>query len=287
MQHLAGIRDLILAQYNDLTEAANQRLVALHEAPAANPQPRREEPSTPVNPITQDARAGGRVTGIANDALTGAPIEGAFVGFKRLRESTDYFYQTQTGVDGSYTTPYLLPGQYFVDIRKPGRIDVRGQGVTVRQGVEAHENVALSQPLGEGVYRVTLSWCGEKADAVKDVDSYLLIPGNPNPLSYTNKQHEYDGAYLDRDDTDWIGPETITIHTLKQGTYRYYVNNYNVRNNLRALGNSEVRVKLYKGNTLLRDFSVPPGIGLSYELFRIENGQVREIGAYDANLPMH
>ncbi|MCB0415239.1 MAG: carboxypeptidase regulatory-like domain-containing protein [Bdellovibrionales bacterium] len=287
---LSGIRDLFLSQYNDVVDTVNARL---RDLPAGveptDIDPSREGDLIPedVNPIVRNYDDGGRVTGIARNSVSGSPVSNAFVGFKKRRESTDYFYETTTNSQGQYESPYLLPGTYYVDIRRDGYINVQNQAVRVNRGQESRENLSLSEPLEDGVYRVTLSWTSQKANAVRDVDSYLQIPGVSEPLSFQNKQRAYHGAYLDRDDTDWIGPETITINDMKQGTYIYYVNNYDARNNKQALGNSDIRVKLYEGDRLLKSFTVPQGSGLSYEIFRIENGEVKLTGTFNDRLKMH
>ncbi len=180
-----------------------------------------------------------------------------------------------------------MPGTYYVDIRRDGYINVQNQPVKVNRGQESTENLSMSEPLEQGVYRITLSWTGEKAKTVKDVDSYLKIPGVQEPLSYKNEGKTYRGAHLDRDDTDWIGPETVTINDLNSGTYIYYVNNYNVRDDKQALGNSDIRVKLYEGDRLLKSFTVPQGTGVSYEIFRIIDEEIQVTGKFNDELKMH
>ena len=180
-----------------------------------------------------------------------------------------------------------MPGTYYVDIHREGYVRIEAQPMQIRRGVESQENLAMTEPLAEGVYRITMSWSDEKIGAVKDVDSYLSIPDASEPLGYKVKGLRYHGAFLDRDDTDWSGPETITIHNLQSGTYVYYVNNYNVRSDRQALGYSQVRVKLYKGQQLLQNFEVPAGSGLNYELFRIENGEVKVTGRFNDQLFMY
>lgn len=298
LSNLAGLRDIFLGMYNDLIDDANKRLAALNANPlshdranvvAAPTTPARTaEPATiDSNPIVTGSTEGGRILGIIRDSQTGRPIARAFVGFKRLRESTDYFYSTHTGEDGSYQSPYLRPGSYYVDIKQEGYVVSQNQSVNVVIGSDTSENVSMTQPIGEGEFRITVSWTSEKKEAVQDVDSYLLIPGVGNPLSFHEKGREYHGAHLDRDDIDWIGPETITIFTLKSGTYTYYVNNYNYRANKQALGNSDIRVKVYQGNTMIRDYRVPQGHGINYELFKIVNGRIQDTGRFDDSLLMH
>jgi|GEM_PF-2252742 len=290
VSNLSGMRDLFLSQYNDLIELVNLKLQGHSiDIEPADLNPSREGDLAPedVSPIVDSFDDGGRIDGIARDSVSGNPVAQAFVGFKRRPESSDYFFETTTNAEGQYQSPYLLPGTYFVDINREGFIDVQNQPVRVNRGQESRENISMSEPLDEDVFRVTLSWTSEKAGAVADVDSYLKIPDMERPLNYSRKGTMYGGAFLDRDDRTWIGPETTTIHTLKTGTYIYYVNNYDTRQNLEALGNSDVRVRLYKGTQLINSFSVPQGTGLNYEIFRIEDGVVRATGTFNDNLRMN
>ena len=242
--------------------------------------------SEDVNPIVNGFDSGGEIIGIARDSVSGNPLEDVFVGFKKRREGIDYFYETRTNQLGEYQSPYLRPGTYFIDFIKEGYINIQNQSIRVYQGQRLAENISMSQPLADDLtYRITLSWTTYKENAVRDVDSYLKIPQVVEPLNYRRKRQQYHGAYLDRDDVDWIGPETITISNLKRGTYIYYVNNFSKHYNEEALGNSNVRVRLYKGSELINTFSVPPGRGLNYELFRIEKGDIVVTGRFNDDLP--
>jgi len=283
MQTLNGIRDIILAQYNDTLDflRANEDEMSIVASESdINPSVEGSILEEDASPVVTSLQEGGRIVGIARDSVSGSPVEDAFVGFKRKAESTDYFFETRTDVNGQYQSPFLLSGSYYIDIEKTGLIKINNQQIEIRRGQESTENLSLSQPLDEGVYRVTLSWTASKRGAVKDVDSYLKIPGVSTPLNYQRKRLNYHGAFLDRDDTDWVGPETTTINDLKRGTYVYYINNFSSRGDRQALGKSEARVKLYKGNQLLKSFTVPEGNGLDYELFKIVDGEVIETGRY-------
>jgi hypothetical protein len=113
---LSGIRDLILAQQNDVTELANKVLMTLPAGTNLRDlNPTREGNMLPdnVSPIVQNPTDGGVITGIARNSTTGQPIGGAFVGFKKRIESNAYFYQTTTQTDGTYMSPSILPGTYY------------------------------------------------------------------------------------------------------------------------------------------------------------------------------
>tara|TARA_B100000749_G_scaffold122825_1_gene93763 strand:- start:6213 stop:7538 length:1326 start_codon:yes stop_codon:yes gene_type:complete len=284
---LSGIRDLIIGQYNSVMQLATLHFDELPSGVTQrdiNPHNEVQYVSEDVNPVVSGFSEGGRVRGIARDSVSGNAVSNAFVGFKRRPESTDYFFETTTNSDGAYQSPYLLPGSYYVDIRREGYINMTNQLVSVSRGQESSENLSMSEPVAEGSFRVTLAWTDEKANAVSDVDSYLKIPGVSRPLNYTLVRTDYHGSYLDIDERFWVGPETTTIHEVKQGTYIFYVDNYNNRNNRRALGNSNIRVTLYKGESVYGVYNVPQGEGLTYEVFRIIDGEVKVTGRYDDSL---
>jgi hypothetical protein len=113
---------------------------------------------------------------------------------------------------------------------------------------------------------------------VKDVDSYLAIPGSANPVFYFDKVGN--GANLDVDDTDWAGPETITITNQLSGTYTYYVVNFSHPFLLSGIGQSKVKVAVYKGSQMIQEHNIPLGSGIIYKLFTINNGIITNENRY-------
>jgi hypothetical protein len=283
LSQMSGLREVFLGMYNDLIPDANRRLSSFRNEQSA-PVPSVTRAPVEETPVVENSAEGGKVRGVIQHSQTGAPIPDALVGFKRQAESQEHFYETHTQNDGSYQSPYLRPGKYYLDVYREGFIDLKSQEVDVSVGRINNENRAISPPVGAGKFRIVMSWCNLKAGAVKDVDSYLAIPGTSIPLAYPNRGRQYFGAHLDRDDVDWSGPETITIHNITQGTYVYYVNNFDTRNNQTALGHSDIRVNVYKGSELVRTYSVPEGSGLDYEVFRIEDGQIVDVERYNSAL---
>jgi adhesin/invasin len=176
----------------------------------------------------------------------------------------------------------LREGAYFVDIIKEGQVELRNQNANVRLGQVTQNNVALTAPVGEGIFRIVTSWTSQVDNAVRDVDSYLSIPNSSGYINYQNMRG--DGADLDRDDRDWIGPETMTIRSVQNGKYVFYVDNFSDRTNNRALGNSQIQVIVYKGSSEVRTYRVPEGAGLIYEVFNIVNGNVIDVERYNSGL---
>ena len=190
-----------------------------------------------------------------------------------------------TNRNGYYTTKKLSPGKYIVSIDHP-KYNPAEEVVRIRGGQDARKNFSLLDraAVGDTNFRVTLTWCDKNSRAVRDVDTYLSIPDVAEPLYFGRKGANYQGTHLDVDDVDWRGPETTTIHELRDGTYVFYVNNYSDRSKTRALGNSEVKVQVYQGANQVRTFQVPQGQGITYEVFRIENGRIVPVEKYNKRL---
>lgn len=220
---------------------------------------------------------GGQITGVVRDSVTGGPLVQAFVGIKATASSKSYIARLRTDSNGAYQSPFLIQAIYYLDIILEGKIEIRGQPITLVLGNTVQENVALSEPVCDQCFRITTSWGGEKPNAVRDVDSYLRTPDN---FVVYYGAHDSGDAFLDRDDRDWIGPETVTISGDLTGAFTYFVNNFSDRAGTTFLGNSEVITKVYKGARELRTYRVPQGEGINYVMFRIENGEIRDINQF-------
>lgn len=219
------------------------------------------------------------VGGTLRDAVTGAPVVGALVRIKRARGLGEPFVQLRTDAAGSFAVR-LRFGTYFVDLDAVGYATILDQEVyTGLAEVSPPLNVALSRPVGEDEIRIALSWTGEKPDGVRDVDAYLRIPVGSGNVLYFNRKGgaDFHGANLDRDDTDWEGPETMTIKTVLPGTYLYYVNSFTKRDECTALARSAIRVSVTRGRRTLRTYTLEPGReedgeGHTYKFFEIVDG---------------
>lgn len=125
--------------------------------------------------------------------------------------------------------------------------------------------------------RVVLTW----GSSPSDLDSHLSYPANH--VFYVNKQGR--DANLDVDDTDSYGPETITIEQKHNGErYVYAVHDYSNHSSKtsKALANSNARVQVYVGQTLIRTYTVKPDkTASSWVVFGIDdNGAFHDIDQY-------
>lgn len=125
--------------------------------------------------------------------------------------------------------------------------------------------------------RIVLNW----GRSPEDLDSHLAFPDNHIYFEHKtgNRQTQ---ANLDVDDTNSYGPETITIEKKHQGeSYVYAVHDYtNSSNpNANALTNSNAKIFVYVGQSLVRSYYVPKNkSGNLWTVFRItSDGDFQDI----------
>ncbi|HHX9134166.1 TPA: tetratricopeptide repeat protein, partial [Salmonella enterica subsp. arizonae serovar 53:z4,z23:-] len=122
--------------------------------------------------------------------------------------------------------------------------------------------------------RVVLGWGRSPAD----LDSHMVYPGNH--IFFNHKLG--DNGNLDVDDTDSFGPETITLTRRENGKpYVYAVHDYSDKSDpdTRNLSNSEAKVFVYVGESLVRTYYVPKDqSGNLWTVFKVnENGAIEDV----------
>ena len=125
--------------------------------------------------------------------------------------------------------------------------------------------------------RVVLTW----GKAPRDLDSHMIFPGNN--IFFNNKKGT--DAELDVDDTDSYGPETITLQKKHYGeSYVYAVHDYSNSGSPTSseLSNSEAKVFVYMGQSLVRTYYVPQNrTGNLWTVFRMTgSGDFQDINAF-------
>ena len=199
-----------------------------------------------------------------NDAqVKGRQLPGVLVRISRVGGGSEVA-SGQTGPDGRFATR-LAPGTYEVSYRLGGyvpytseatELSADGQLVTVSLSrlLEATESAGRD-------IRIILNW-GSRSDQVRDADSHLACAcGGPDPhVFYRSRHHEGPGhvAELDVDDTDWGGPETITIKDPIQGSYVYWVHDFS--GPPAVLGASDLVVRVLIGSEQQGEFRVYKGL---------------------------
>jgi hypothetical protein len=198
-----------------------------------------------------------------NDAQTkGRVLAGVAVQVKRADGSLAA--SGTTGADGRFAAR-LAPGTYHVGYRLDGYVPYDSEATEIR-----HEGqvltVSLSRLLeataeGPREVRVILNWGSDPAQ-VRDADSHLACAcGAPEGhVFYGQRDHTAGGhrVQLDVDDTDWGGPETITLGPLAPGSYLYWVHDYS--GPPATLGAGDVVVRVIVGAEQKGEFRAPRGL---------------------------
>lgn len=122
--------------------------------------------------------------------------------------------------------------------------------------------------------RIVLTWGKDPSD----LDSHLVYP--QNHVYFDHKQGV--GAELDVDDIDSYGPETITLNKKQFGdSYIYAVQDFTHHKDAQndGLSNSQAKVFVYVGQSLVRTYYVPQGQrGNLWTVFRLNpNGDFEDI----------
>lgn len=178
---------------------------------------------------------------------------------------------------GNYTGEIVKDGyenSYFTITVKPDNLFV--QSIT-------------SPSLGEGEVRIVLTW-GEYPE---DLDSHLFTPhwgenGDMQHIGYYEREDSF-GNNLDVDDVTSYGPETITINSVTDGLYKYFVKDFtNCRSQNYTsmdMSYSGATVFVFSGSGQNTVFHVPVGEpGVIWEVFEIRNKQIIPIQRYYANV---
>ena len=216
--------------------------------------------------ISQAYSGSGSITGELKNAINGEGIEGVTINIRQglnvrsgsiiTSTTTNQFGQYQLDVDaGNYTAEAMHSSfntTYFTIT------SIGGQ-------TQTNVNTSLSPQLAEGEIRIVLTW----GESPYDLDSHLTgpIPDNTTRFHvyYSNggSREVSPFSFLDHDDTQQFGPETITIVEQFDGVYRYSVHDFSNRHSSSsiALSTSGAKVEIYEGSTLLRTFYVPNNTG--------------------------
>ncbi len=225
--------------------------------------------------IEEAIRRGGYVEGKFTDAETGEGIQAKYIIHKN---SVDGEIVNGDGSNASSDGSFIerLPaGIYVFEISAVGYVT---SYATVKVSVDSEITieVSLTKNLNPNAYRIVLNWGSEP----EDLDSHaraVSSAGSDVHVYYHNQNEEE--MNLDHDDTDSFGPETITINNLKElSGLRYAVHNYTDRENgaydsdALNLSKSGATVSVFKGNELLKTFTVPKNRkGTLWTVFSLSN----------------
>ena len=205
------------------------------------------------------------------NALDGTPIAQALVRFEGETRRTDaegaVRFPEPAGLGDDETRVATFEHPKFVSTKAPVRFLL---------GKVFFNRYSISPTLPPGRIRVVLDWRAKPAD----LDAHLIRDGHYH-LSYRDMRHYKDQAWLDRDDQDGFGPETVSVLRLDtQGRYTYRVHDYTHRAHPMSLGLSQSRahVRVYSEQGLIKTFIVPEGIaGNSWHVFDVKDGDLRAV----------
>lgn len=129
--------------------------------------------------------------------------------------------------------------------------------------------VPMTQKMKE--VRIVLTW----GNFPSDLDAHLTGP-TPGQgvfhLWWANKVLVGGRNFLDRDDTNGYGPETMTIYVPAKGVYKYAVHNYSQKSSRNSTGlcGSQARVDVFSNGVLKNSFYPDPGkTGTVWHVFNI------------------
>ena len=202
------------------------------------------------------------------NAKTGCPVSKGRVSFMGQNALTDRDGRAVFDLD-----MVDLDDEEYLDKKVPVRFSKKGYysvkyDVQFMAGSIFFNRFSVSEVLKPGRYRIVLDW----GDNPTDLDAHF-IKGTDYHISYRKMKNYKDKAWLDRDDRNGNGPETVTILNLDpQANYTYYVHDYTKSGNLKK---SRAHVYVYSDQGLEGSYSVPKSLkGDHWTVFKIAGGSI-------------
>lgn len=226
------------------------------------------------------------IFGWVRDSLTGEALSEVKVQLYELESGKPVEGQAMmTDGDGFYLLHSFPLGHYTLGFEKEKYIGAESGADFMLRNLPVRISPLLSPVLKDTSFRVCLDW----GEYPLDLDAHLLGPGengNSFHISYNNMTVYNDRHFLDIDDKESFGPETITIGGLDPGTYRFLVHDFTNRrkkSDAWNLAESEAVVTLYRGSRQLGQFRIPQQAGTLWEVFRIDGatGKITPVDGFE------
>lgn len=180
------------------------------------------------------------------------------------------------GMDSYYDLLFniqLQAGSYTGELKTNGYASNFFTISTLQDNMQINSN---SNPnITDNSTRIVLSW----GNSPSDLDSHIFAPKGDHVSYYSQSTAS---GYLDVDDTSAYGPETITLKSVGEGTYKYYVADFTNCSNRQltsmALSSSLAKIDIYNKNGLVGRFMVPRNKeGVIWHAFNISNGRIEPV----------
>ncbi|MBE6783378.1 MAG: zinc-ribbon domain-containing protein [Ruminococcaceae bacterium] len=227
--------------------------------------------------IEGDESDTGIASGTVSNALTGIGAPDVTLKFYEHWNNTNSnqapVATTTTDDDGYYSIELPL-GNYSV-VASKNSFTNSSFNIVVQVGETENQNGVISPEVVGNSYLITLTW----GDSPSDLDSHTegeTSVGTGFHVYYSDKSAYEDDipvCLLDVDDTSSYGPEHITLNTVSDQPYYYYVHRYSSSG---SLAESEAKVTIEQGGVLLAEFHVPTNLGEGryWNIFAIVDGEI-------------
>ncbi len=200
--------------------------------------------------------ASGTVKGRFVDAVTGNTIYNVRVSLANYEGygNLPINIGTEYSVTSGSFEKELPAGTYVFNVKSDGYISKRVEFKVTASSTTDLDNVTLSTSLAGEKIRVVLTW-GD--DHPEDLDSHFIgtkRDGNSYHVYYM-QMGDSSVAWLDRDDTNYEGPETITIDMNNFTEFTYCVHNYSQRSAVStdsaalSMATSGAKVEVFSGSS--------------------------------------
>lgn len=235
--------------------------------------------------VPGDKNAKGGFSGRIVNNVNNEPIEGVTLKLRKgwnNKNQGEVIETLSTDANGNFVyeikelfgVPVKLEvGNYTLVATKDGYATTTHNIIVRPNIVTSGQNFSMSPSLGDGKYRIRLSW----GVAPRDLDSHLVGPTADGgtfhlyfPMADANGGHSNRDYYtLDLDDTTSYGPETTTIHKTVEGKYYFYIHNYSGEG---SFGTSSAQVEVYKGDDVIAVYNAPlnQGYGIYWNVFVLD-----------------
>ncbi|MBN2789181.1 MAG: carboxypeptidase regulatory-like domain-containing protein [Candidatus Delongbacteria bacterium] len=231
----------------------------------------------PILQIDEKYSGKGHIAGYIFNSINNEPVMDAEI---KVRKGVNTFtgtvlYTAKTDADGNYYVKNVASGNYTIEVGKEGYSDSWFTIISLGGETIINQNTTMLPDLDDVQIRVVLTW----GDSPRDLDAHLFGPEMFHISCKKNKsiQSGEVSAELDFDDTYMYGPETITIHKKSTESYEYVVQDYTNRKNSdsKSLSNSGAKVRVYRGQNLLKTFFVPMGkYGNTWNVFKMQDSKI-------------